>query len=374
MHLSRLELRNFRNLSRIELDLPEGLVLFWGENAQGKTNLLEAIYFLATGRSFRTRNERECIAWNAGDDNPTILRGRVERAQMTRDIRVVLYQGAKRLFLDGATLTRLAELFGEMNAVLFTPADLQIVQSAPSARRRFIDLEISQFSRPYLNALQQYAIALKQRNALLRSDRPLEQMAGEFEPYEALMADSAMEIQSIRQSVLAELAERASAIYAAFGSGETMGLVYRHCLRHLQDEEDAGLAPHEAYRWRLSQDRQEDRRMGGTRMGPHRDDFLITLDGRSAQEFGSQGQQRSCVLALRVAEVALMEARTGHRPILLLDDLASELDPGRRARLLEMLKGKGQVFLTTTRREDFPVDLAASFEVSEGQVLASTGN
>jgi len=370
MHLAHLNLSHFRNLRRIDLDLPEGLILFFGENAQGKTNLLEAIYFLATGRSFRTRNERECIAWEATDEEPTVMRGQVRRRDLAREIKVVLYQGAKRLFLDNANLARLAELFGEMNCVLFTPGDLQIVQGSPALRRRFMDMEISQFSRPYLFALQRYVTALRQRNALLRSDRPVEQMAADFEPYEALMAEAAVEIQSIRATVLEDLGRRAEEIYAAFGGGERMEMAYRHFLRSLHEEEDEDeKRPLEAYKWRLARDRAEDRRMGGTRLGPHRDDFVLTLDGRNAQEFGSQGQQRSCALALRIAEVGLMEERTGERPILLLDDLASELDPGRRVRLLEMLKGKGQVFLTTTRREDFPIDLAAVFQVQGGATV-----
>lgn len=368
MHLSHLSLRHFRNIERADLDLPGGTILFYGDNAQGKTNLLEAIYFLATGRSFRTRNERECLAWGADDDSPTVLRGTAERTGVQRDIKVVLYQGAKRLFLDGAALPRLAELFGELNAVLFTPGDLQIVQGSPAVRRRFMDMEISQFSRAYLDALQRYFQALRQRNALLRSDRPADPMNADFAPFEALMAEAAIEIQAMRRSVLEELGARAAEIYAAFGGGEALRLAYRHFGRLLDEEDEAAASPAEAYRLRLAEDRAEDRRMGGTRMGPHRDDFVLTLDGRSAQEYGSQGQQRSCALALRIAEVALMEERTGHRPILLLDDLASELDESRRVRLLEMLRGRGQVILTTTRREDFPLDLAAAWEVKQGSV------
>ncbi len=368
MHCSRLSVRLFRNLRQIDLDLPEGAILFWGENAQGKTNLLETIYFLATGRSFRTRSERECIAWDANDEDPTIIRGMVARRDIQREIRVILYQGAKRLFLDGANLPRVGDLFGELTAVLFTPGDLQIVQGGPGLRRRFLDMEISQFSRPYLNALQRYAQALRQRNVLLRMDRPMQEMDAALEPYELLMAESAFVIQSMRASFLADLGQRASAIYASFGGGEAMGLIYRHFLRFLQEDEEPTLA---AYRSRLARDRLEDRRAGGTRLGPHRDDFLLTLDGRNAQEFGSQGQQRSCALSLRIAEVGLMEERTGERPILLLDDLASELDEGRRMRLLEMLRGKGQIFLTTTRREDFPSStaMALSLEIKDGAVM-----
>ncbi len=254
-----------------------------------------------------------------------------------------------------------------MNAVLFTPTDLQIIQGGPALRRRFLDMEISQFSRPYLSELQRFTHALRRRNALLRSDRPIDQLAKDFESYERLIAESSMEIHRIRASVIDDLARRASEIYSLFGGGETMGMTYRHFLR-LLDEKD-GDDPLQAIQWRLSRDRLNDRRMGGTRLGPHRDDFLLTLNGKNAQEFGSQGQQRSCALALRIAEVALMEERTGHRPVLLLDDLASELDQGRRLRLLQMLSEKGQVFLTTTRKEDFPMDLTAAHEVRNGEIV-----
>ncbi|MCX7014027.1 MAG: DNA replication/repair protein RecF [Candidatus Sumerlaeota bacterium] len=328
MLLRELRARRFRNLREIDLRFPDGPVLFWGDNAQGKTNLLEAIYFLATGRSFRSRNDRECVAWDAPPDEAASVAGQIERADARREIRVVLYQGEKRLFLDGKPLARLAELFGELNAVLFTPADLQIIQGGPSARRRFLDLELSQISPAYLAALQRYNQALRHRNALLRGGRPLERIALDLAPYEAIMAEAAGEILRHRAAALEDLGRRAARAHAEFGAGERLEISYRHFMRN--DGADAREDVVEKYRSRLEADRADDLRQGATRSGPHRDDFLLTLDGRSAQDFASQGQQRSCALALRIAEVGLMEARRGEAPLLLLDDVGSELDAGRR--------------------------------------------
>ena len=370
--LRELRARHFRNLREIDLRFPDGPVLFWGDNAQGKTNLLEAIYFLATGRSFRSRNDRECVAWNAPADEAASVAGRVERADAQREIRVVLYQGEKRLFLDGKPLARLAELFGELNAVLFTPADLQIVQGGPSARRRFLDLELSQISPIYLAALQRFNQALRHRNALLRTGRPLERIALDLAPYEAILADAAGEILRYRAAALEELGRRAAQAYSEFGAGERLELSYRYFMRNDGAAEGADIV--DRYRDRLQADRADDLRQGSTRNGPHRDDFLLTLDGRNAHDFASQGQQRSCALALRIAEVGLMEARRGEAPLLLLDDLGSELDAGRRTRLLETLRGGAQAFLTTTRRTDFVADLplAASWRVDAGSATEMT--
>jgi len=370
MRLRELRLRFFRNLRHIDLELPAGPILIWGDNAQGKTNLLEAIYCLATGRSFRTRNDRECLAWDAPAEEPASIRGRVERRDGPREIKVVLHQGEKRLFLDGKPLARLAELLGELNAVLFTPADLQIVQGSPAARRRFLDLGLSQVSRPYLASLQTFSQALRQRNALLRARQPLPALEGELAPYEALMAAAAAEILQFRAKALEDLARRAAQAYAEFGAGERLGLAYRHFLRDDVAAADTEASMADRYRRRLEADRAEDSRQGATRTGPHRDDFILTLDGKSAQDYASQGQQRCCALALRLAEAGLMAERAGEEPILLLDDLASELDAGRRRRLLETLRSEAQVFLTTTRPGDFPREMgfAAAWTVQAGAV------
>ncbi len=366
MQLSQVKIRYFRNLQKVDLDLPEGPILFWGDNAQGKTNLLEAIFFLATGRSFRCRNEKECICWDAPPEEPTVVTGSAGRRNGERKIRLVLYQGDKRLFLDGKPLGKLAELFGELNAVLFTPDDLRIVQGGPSGRRRFLDLELCQVSRPYLEALQGYNLGLRQRNTLLRSGRNLEALASSLEAYEGPMAEAASEILAARQEALADLAVRAAEAYSSFGAGEKLEIRYKHFLRH----EDPRESDPDAFRQRLERDRKEDLRAGSTRCGPHRDDFRLSLDGHNAHDFASQGQQRSCALALRIAEVGLMAERTGERPVLLLDDLASELDTGRRQRLLEMLHDSGQVFMTTTRPSDFPEDIgfAATWKIRQGEL------
>jgi len=370
MHLSHLRVRNFRNLTQSDLEPPPGPILIWGDNAQGKTNLLESIYFLAAGRSFRARQDRECVSWKTPPDQPAIIRGTAQRETSAREIKVTLYQGEKRLFLDGSPLSRLTELIGELTVVLFTPADLNIVQGGPAARRGYLDQELCQISPDYLTALQNYGRALRQRNALLRSGRALERIAAAMGPFETLMAESAVQIRSERAKALQELTQGAAQAYRSFGAGERLEISYTHFLRN--ENLATAQSDSERYREMLEASRPEDLRTGATRQGPHRDDFVITLDGKSAHQFGSQGQQRSCVLALRVAEVEWMAKRSGEKPVLMLDDLGSELDPGRRSRLLETLGGASQVFLTATHPGDFPqgLDFAATWNIQAGEIRA----
>ncbi len=358
MLLTELKLTAFRCVERFEASIPQGRVLIIGDNASGKTTLLEAIYYLATGRSFRTRSDAECIPWGrGGPDAYAVVRGKIKRRTLgTSQLLVSIGNNTKSVRIDEQPLRQLGDLWGRMNAVLFTPDDLQLVKGGPSERRRYLDIALSQISRPFLDHLQRYTRALRQRNALLRNTRhSADEIRPQAAPWNAQLAQHGIPILRERQQFITALEQRARAIYAdivANHENETLGLRYQHFLKNADLElDDDQLA--DDYRQRLERGLDDDLRRGQTSLGPHRDEMLITLSGQAARDYASQGQSRSCALALRLAEVHEMQNRTGEAPVVLLDDLASELDPDRKRRVLELLQPEWQTFLTTTRRADF---------------------
>jgi DNA replication and repair protein RecF len=301
--------------------------------------------------------------------------------------------------VDDRPLDRLAALWGQLRAVLFTPDDLQLVKGAPGERRRYLDVALSQISSDFLFHLQRYNQALRQRNALLkRPDMDRRQLRENLAAWESQLAEHGIPIMQARADFIAALEPRAARLYERIASGEAgesggapardetagekaatpstastlstpsaaprpasstgsaeaekLRLAYVNTLR-LEMPAPAEEA-RVRFRDRLSENLEDDLRRGQTSVGPHRDDFNLYLSGKTVRDFGSQGQVRSCVLALRLAEVIEMESRTGEPPLVLLDDLASELDPLRKKRVLGLLHPQWQTFLTTTRLEDFP--------------------
>lgn len=373
MWLNALRLKAFRNYAALEFAQPAEINLFVGQNAQGKSNLLEAIYFLATGRSFRTPAERELIAWG---ESGAQLAAHVTCGQTEHDISIQLETARpKRILLDREPLGRLSELYGVFNAVLFTPEDLQLVKGGPEQRRRFLDVLMFQISRGYRQESLRFHRVLKQRNQVLKAladgqgDRAL---LGAFtEQY----CDAGARLTARRAQAVRALAVHAADAYAAISRFETLSL------RYVPSFADSTAAPEPAWedagamRLRLEQEaarlaRAETLR-AQTLFGPQRDDLALTLDGREARAFASQGQQRSIVLALKQAELAYLEATSGEPPVLLLDDVLSELDEERRAHLLGGISGRVQTFVTTTHAEAFGSWVGrtlAAFKVQAGML------
>ena len=405
MRLEHLRIEKFRCLSRLETGLPAGRILILGNNAQGKTSLLEAVFYLVTGRSFRTRYDNDCIPWHSPAGTVCAIRGKVRRASGDScRLAITIGPGSKSVRVDDRPLDRLAALWGQLRAVLFTPDDLQLVKGAPGERRRYLDIALSQISSDFLFHLQRYNQALRQRNALLkRLDMDRRQLRENLAPWESQMAEHGIPIVQARADFIATLEPRAARLYERIASDEpparpeapaqeetagakaavstesipsigstpprathsagpaapeNLRLTYLNTLRL----EMPAPAENARVRFRdlLSENLEDDLRRGQTSVGPHRDDFNLYLSGKTVRDFGSQGQVRSCVLALRLAEVIEMESRTGEPPVVLLDDLASELDPLRKKRVLSLLHPHWQTFLTTTRLEDFPG--ASSFD------------
>jgi DNA replication and repair protein RecF len=373
MNIDELQVINFRNLHLVRAQFPPGLNLIYGANAQGKTNLLEAVYLLVTGRSFRTTAEREMIPWIRDNYEATVVRARVAKRSGEERFLVTFNQREKNVIVNGEPILRLGELIGRINAVLFTPADLELVRGAPATRRRFMDIELSQVSRPYLHHLQRYDLALRQRNALLKQHQHRPKLREELRIWDEQLVAHGAQLSVARMEMLLRLSTAAQQSYNIIAaSAEELKLLYRPSPAGVNESGDASeLSARLAETLCNSMD--EDIRRGATSIGPHRDDFDFLLSGHNARDFGSQGQQRSCVLALKLAELEYMESVTREPPLLLLDDLMSELDEHRRGALLGNLKPGIQTFITTTEKE--PVIAlatpAATFQMQEGELRES---
>lgn len=362
MHLVRLSLTNVRSLRRLEVTLAPGVHVIAGENAQGKSNLLEAVQMLATARTQRAGADLDVIAWDALAENPlpaARLEASVETAggRRTLEIAVIATEGAagarpvraSRRFRVNGVARRASDLIGQLRVVMFSADDLEIVTGAPATRRRYLDITISQFDPAYLRALQRYSRVLEQRNSLLRRLAERRGQTHELDFWDDELATAGAVIASQRADAVRVLARDARERYAELAPDERedLAICYRPRLPEGVAEavRDHDLA--ERLRAALERERREDIRRGVTRWGPHRDDLEFRIGGHAAAVSASRGQQRTAALALRLAEVDLSRARTGDAPVLLLDDILSELDAGRRARVLAAAYHVDQVLITT---------------------------
>lgn len=373
MHLRHLSLTNFRNYPRQELDLAPGPVLLLGENAQGKTNLLEAVFLLATARSERADNDADYIAWSTRDDIQPHARitGNAVRASGEVSVEVTILGRAgvkgliasKRLKLNGVP-KRASDVIGAITAVLFTTDDMELVRGAPSGRRRYLDVMLSQADHHYLRALQRYTKVITQRNALLKRIQDGAAQASELAYWDEELSRDGAAILTTRADAVAHLADFAAAAHARLsGEREQFALTYAPrfadawpAARIIESGPDAVAI---ALLEKLHTTHPRDIAAGVTLTGPHRDDLLMMLGGEPAASFASRGQQRTAALALRLAEAHLLHARSGERPILLLDDVLSELDESRRNSVLAAIDAD-QVWITSPDPDRFDAAFVAS--------------
>jgi len=410
MHVTHLSLTNFRNYGRLELPLPTGIILLQGNNAQGKTNLLEAIYYLATSRSPQAANDQQLINWEAAESGDPIIVGRInaqletQTGKRTVEMRLIRerneggrlrgkpYSFRREAVVNRRTV-RLMDLLGNLRVVLFLPQDLQLITGSPSGRRRYMDTVLCQMDAVYCRHLSQYNKALEQRNALLRQ---LAEGMGRRDTL-PIFTDKVVELGSeifVRRALfMSELGREAQRIhYEELTSGdESMRLHYlprlqEHGLNRggtvsqltaLNEWLRENMGDMEAVNGRFQSIMQAatatDLARGTTSVGPHRDDWLIEINGRDLSDFGSRGQQRSGVLSLKLAEINWVTMQTNDPPILLLDEVAAELDGQRRALLLEYVQHASQALLTTTESDRFPADFmrqATLLTVANGRVSA----
>ncbi len=389
MRLNQLVLRNFRSYTDCEIDFTDRVNLIVGENAQGKTTLLEAIYFLSTAKSHRTYPDNELIRYN---ESWFYLRGKIADANgsdtnpeaqiepldlMTVEVSNEL-SGKKRFKFNGVLQKKLSEWIGQFNVVFFSPESLTLVKGAPADRRRFIDLLISQIDSVYLNSLQNYQFALKQRNELLKQIRSKQASPDFLDPWDDILIAEGISIIQTRVRMFAQLKAYVQAKHAELtGDREVLELKYQPSPEKIDDAPEQEAT--ELFRQGLQSSRSYDILRGMTAVGPHRDDFKLILESQSAgamyfqeaKAFGSQGQQRTIALALKLGELELIRETTGKTPIVLLDDVFSELD-GERSSFLFNLLGRlnAQTFITSTRQEAWGAELGDCrvFTVHDGQV------
>jgi DNA replication and repair protein RecF len=343
VRLVSLTLRNYRNYARLQIELQPQLNLFLGQNAQGKTNLLESIAILALSASPRSRRESELIGPLTSEADVAAV---VERDGRRLEIAIKVAQGQERtvktIRVDGAA-RRAVDLPGEVQATLFWPEDLNLVKGGPEHRRRFLNEMLVQVVRGYGRTLASYRRVLEQRNSLLK------RIAGGLEGRASLpvwdqeLAALGGQLAQARAEAVSELAPLAAGNHQAIAGGELLEVGYSGPPAELASA--------------LLGSIEEDLRRGTTSVGPHRDDLVIRIAGSDARSFASQGQQRTAVVSLKLAESDLIEARCGERPILLLDDVLSELDAQRREALLGRVGEAGQVVVTSVEAEPFPTAL-----------------
>ena len=347
MLVERLKLNDFRNYGSLRLTPGRGLNVIFGENAQGKTNAVEAIFLCAFARSHRTPRDAELI--NAGMSGGYVGL-EIQTAAGSRLIEIKLRDGAnKEIFVDRLACRRSGELMGVMNAVMFSPEDLELVKGAPAERRRFLDMELSQFRPAYFFALQRYNKALRERNALLRPEavraRTGEALRRELYVWDEQLITLGADIILKRAAFIEKLGGIAARLHHEISAGrEALTIRYDPDVRLT----DAG--PEDALAEALYASVSEDIRRGYTTVGPHRDDIDISLSGGSVRTFGSQGQQRTAALSMKLSELELLREDRGEPPVLLLDDVLSELDARRQRALLEAMRDC-QSFLTCTSLE-----------------------
>jgi DNA replication and repair protein RecF len=367
LRIEAVGLRNFRNYKSLDLRFDRNINIFLGANAQGKTNLLEALTFLAAARSFRTRNESEMVLWG---EPFCFTSGKVVHRYGESILKVTYNAEAKKktFNINGKEVNKAAFLH-KFTTVVFTPEDLDLVKGAPQQRRRFIDEEICKVSPVYENRLSRYQQVVRQRNYLLRMHRQKALDSDELAGWNEQLAQLAAAIMVERMSVVRRLGLLARLIHRRLTAREeSLDIYYRTTLP--VDEETAESDIITAVFEAMQQNRENEARHGQTLVGPHRDDLMMKLNGREARLFASQGQQRTLVLALKMAELEFIKGEKGEFPVLLFDDVFSELDQKRRELLLDTIDGRVQTFITGTEMGKIGNMKAACsvFSVSGGEV------
>ena len=342
MIVKSLQVKDYRNAAERYVELKDGVNAFVGANARGKTNLLEAVYFAGVGKSFRTPRDRELIK---NDKDRAYISVSAEKDGITETVKIVIDKSVnKAVSINGLPITRMSELMGVCPVVLFCPDGLKIIKDAPADRRRFMDISLCQISKAYFAALSSYGRILASRNKLLKSGGATDSTLA---PWDELLADVGAKIIKSRRGFCKQLTPYAADAQAFLSGGkETLSLEYDGVTGEGVDELKAELLKC------FIRDRENDYRLRYTHTGPHKDDIIISVDGVDLRAYGSQGQQRTAALSMKLAEMRLLTDVMGTSPIMLLDDVMSELDESRRKRLIEALDGF-QSIITATDRTDF---------------------
>ena len=320
------------------VELSPSINIFHGDNAQGKTNFLEAVYFCAFGRSLRTTSDRELVSFDADFAHVRLVRGgSVLDAYIKKDGA----RAVKRISVDRVPVVHVKDLFGRLLVVMFTPEDLRLIKSGPAERRRFMDMEICQLSPVYYGDLREYHRALKQRNALLKILQRDKSQVDSLAVWDEQLVKYGKRIMRTRASFVGKIAEFSRDIHMNITQGaEALEVMYSPDINNAEN-----------YLWDMEKSHNRDISQGSTSHGIHKDDINFAINGISARNFGSQGQQRTAALSIKLAEIEIIKQSTGETPVLLLDDVLSELDSSRQKFLLSQIKDL-QTLITCTGLED----------------------
>lgn len=368
MYLKNLQLHHFRNYADADVEFSPSINVLIGENAQGKTNLLESIYVLAMTRSHRTNNDKELIEFS---QDASQVSGVVERQLGPLKLELDIGKRGKKAKANHIEKARLSEYLGQLNVILFAPEDLSLVKGAPTVRRRFIDMEFGQISPKYLHDLTQYRSILKQRNRYLKQ---LQTKEADDKVYLDVLSEQLAAVGGAiitqRIKFLSELEKYAQQLHQSITQGrERLTFEYESVVKNADElsEIEAAQALMDLY----TRNQQKEIFQGTTLYGIHRDDVRFLLNGKNVQTYGSQGQQRTTALSVKLAEIDLMKNQTGEYPILLLDDVLSELDGTRQTHLLKTIQDKVQTFLTTPGLSDVARNLIHEpkiFYIQDGKI------
>lgn len=366
MRLKHLALFSFRNYREIKIEFFNGINIIYGENGSGKTNILEAIYFLALTKSFRTSSERHLVLNN---ENMFRIKGEFEKAQGRAFECLIAYTltEGKRLVVNSQKISKFSDYIGEVPTVLLAPSDLTLSQGSPQQRRRFIDLLLCQSHKLYLHHLIQYNRSLRQRNQILQSEKVDRQL---LYSWEENLIRNGIEIIEKRTETIQYLSELVKGHYQSLsGKDDKIKIVYQSNV-----EGKNGSDIKTAYRRQFEISRAQEIESGYTKVGPHRDELLFLIKGKPMKTFASQGEHKTFIIALKLAEFLYLQKQRSEAPILLFDDIFGELDAGRIQLMLDQLSDFGQVFVTTTSKNFFNKVESLSrevryFHVQNGEVL-----
>ena len=366
MIVNKLIIKNYRNFKEAEAELNDSLNIFIGDNGQGKTNLMESIYIASIGRTFRLNSENELINFF---ENRSSIEIHLFKNNYNIKIEIILEKNKKKsVFINGVKLDKTSEMIGILNNVIFTPDDMKIIKGSPVERRKFVNIDISQIKPKYKYLLNKYKKVTTERNSILKNYRSKYENKDILSIWNDYLVDTGAEISLYRNEYIVKLKKYAADIYSNIsGNKEKLDIIYSSNIGCITDKEEVKKSFYE----KINNNFNNEILRGASLYGPHKDDILIRINDKECKYFGSQGQQRSAILALKLAEIEIIKEEVGEYPILLLDDVLSELDNKRKSYLIEHIKGI-QTIITGTDDHDLNI-LTKNFNknvfyINEGKI------
>ena len=352
MHIRSLELNNFRNYENLSIEFSEGINIFTGDNAQGKTNILESIYYCSIGKSHRTNKDKELICW---DKNEAYISLYVCKDRLDKKIQIKIFkEGKKGINVNSIKLRKISELFGVFNAVIFSPEDLKIIKDSPSYRRKFLDIELTKLNDRYYFNLVQYNKVLEERNAVLRSRSYTN--FDILDVYDMQLSKYGSSVIRYRLDYIKKLNKYGSIIHNDItNQKEDIEFKYITGVKDIENIQENLLSIYKS-------NRKRDIERGVSSSGPHKDDFSININGIDTRSYGSQGQQRTAILTIKFATINILKEYTGETPVLLLDDVLSELDTSRQRYVLKSITGI-QTIITCTGINEIEKYIDGNFKI-----------